>query len=67
LVDRKGQGLVVKLDRARVAELIAAGVGEPFAPAGRTFREWVAVRSPDADGWRALLREAVLFNAGGQP
>ncbi len=39
LVDYKGSGLVVKLPRARVAELIVQGDGVPFAPAGRVFRE----------------------------
>lgn len=36
LVDYKGSGLVVKLPKERVAELIAAGVGEPFGPAKLT-------------------------------
>jgi hypothetical protein len=40
LCDRRREGLVVKLPKPRVQELIAKGVGEPFAPAGRTFKEW---------------------------
>ena len=32
LVDFKGSGLVVKLPRARVDELVAGGLGRPFAP-----------------------------------
>jgi hypothetical protein len=43
LVDYKGSGMVVKLPRERVDDLIAQGVGRPFAPAGRMFREWVAI------------------------
>lgn len=54
-------GVVVKLPRARVEELIASGVGQPFAPAGRVFREWVSVPEPDRDQWHALLREGVTF------
>ena len=61
LVDYKGSGLVVKLPRARVAELIAAGVGRPFAPAGRVFAEWVSIPKPDRKRWLALLREGVAF------
>lgn len=61
LVDYLGSGLVVKLPKARVAELIEQGVGEPFAPAGRVFKEWVAVRRPDRRRWRSLLREGIAF------
>lgn len=63
LVDFKGSGLVVKLPRQRVAELIDAGVGRQFAPAGRVFKEWVAIPGRDRRRWRALLREGVEFVA----
>ena len=45
----------------RVAELVASGVGARFAPAGRVFREWVAVRDLDRDCWRGLLLEGIAF------
>ncbi len=61
LFDFKGSGMVVKLPRERVAELIDAGVGFPFAPAGKVFREWVSLPSPDPAHWAALLREAKTF------
>ena len=61
LVDYKGSGLVVKLPRARVDELVASGDGQPFAPAGRVFREWLSVPEPDRSQWRSLLREGVAF------
>jgi hypothetical protein len=61
LVNVKGSGLVVKLPKARVAELIESGVGQPFAPAGRVFKEWVSVPRPDRRTWRALLLEGVAF------
>jgi hypothetical protein len=64
LVDFKGSGLVIKLPRARVEELVRTGVGRPFAPAGKVFREWVAVPEPDAEFWRALLREGAAFVGG---
>ena len=63
LIDRRGSGLVVKLPKARVDELITAGVGEPFAPAGRVFREWVSIAKPDRRRWLSLLREGVAFVA----
>ena len=64
LVDYKGSGLVVKLPKARVGELIESGVGQPFAPAGRVFKEWLSVPKPDRRRWLALLREGVAFVGG---
>ncbi len=61
LVDHKGSGLVVKLPPARVEALVAQGVGRPFAPAGRVFRGWVSVPTPDRALWETLLREGVAF------
>ncbi len=63
LVDYKGSGLVVKLPEARVVELIGQGKGQPFAPAGKVFREWLSVPKPDRRFWRALLVEGVTFAA----
>jgi len=63
LVDFKGSGLVVKLPKERVAELIAEGVGRPFAPAGKVFGEWVSVPEPDPGRWRRLLEEGIAFVA----
>ena len=53
----------------RVAAVIADGTGEPFAPNGRVFREWVTIPEPDAAVWERLLAEARAFAApgGGMP
>ncbi len=59
--DHRTGDLIVKLPRHRVEELIGAGVGKPFAPAGRTFREWVLVDDRDEARWTALMNEARLF------
>lgn len=64
LVNHKGSGLVVKLPRTRVAELIEEGVGRPFAPAGRVFKEWVSVPEPNRRRWRALMLEGIEFVGG---
>ncbi len=61
LVDYKDSGLVVKLPKARVAELIESGAGKPFAPAGRVFAEWLSVPKPDRRRWLSLLREGIAF------
>ena len=61
----KDSGLVVKLPRERVDELIDAGIGQPFAPAGKVFREWVSIPKRDRRRWRKLLVEGVAFVAPG--
>lgn len=62
--DHRTGDLIVKLPRDRVQELIDNGLGKPFAPAGRTFREWVLVEDRDAARWAALMTEARLFVSG---
>jgi len=57
-LDRRSGALLLKLPAPRVAQLIAAGHGEAFAPAGRVFREWVAIPTPDRRRWRSLLGDA---------
>lgn len=61
LVDYKGAGLVVKLPKARVDELVASGLGRPFGPAEKVFREWLSVPTPERRLWLSLLREGVAF------
>ncbi len=61
LADFKGSGLVVKLPRTRVQELIDEGIGQPFAPAGRVFKEWVAVPTRDRRRWSELIKEGIAF------
>ncbi|MEZ5097202.1 MAG: hypothetical protein R2731_14530 [Nocardioides sp.] len=56
--------LVVKLPRERVAALVETGAGDPFAPAGKVFREWLLLPEPDRDRWRELLAEALEFARG---
>ena len=63
LVDFKNSGLVVKLPRERVDALIAQGKGQAFAPAGKVFREWIAIPRRDRRRWRALLCEGIAFVA----
>jgi hypothetical protein len=59
--DAKADALVVKVPAPRVDELVADGTGEPFAPNGRVFREWVTIPDPDAARWKGLLGEAHEF------
>jgi len=60
--------LVVKLPRARVADLIASGAGEPFdAGKGKPMKEWLVVGAADDDVWQHLAEEALAFVAGRSP
>jgi hypothetical protein len=63
-VERATGHLIVKLPASRVAALVATGQALPFAPSGRTFREWAAFPVADPGEWRALLAEAREFAGG---
>ena len=55
--------LVVKLSRARVDELVAAGVGKRFDPGrGRVMTEWLEVTA-QKQPWLPLVEEAHAFAA----
>ena len=62
--DRAQGALLVKLAAERVDELIAVGAGKPFAPAGRRFREWVAIPAAVEDDWPHYLNEAIRYVGG---
>ena len=56
--------LVVKLDRRRVDELVAAGQGERFDPGhGRPQHEWLSVDSGSDEVWLQLATESEAFVA----
>jgi hypothetical protein len=57
-IERITGHLIVKLPASRVSELVAEGQALPFAPSGRTFREWAACPVADPREWSALLAEA---------
>jgi TfoX/Sxy family transcriptional regulator of competence genes len=61
--DTRADSLVVKLPSTRVDELVGDGTGQPFAPNGRVFREWVTLPRPDHVVWERLLAEARDFAA----
>ena len=65
--DHRTGELVVKLDAARVSELLAAGAAEPFAPNGRRFREWAVIPRRRSRTWAALLDEALAASAARRP
>jgi hypothetical protein len=54
---------VVKLPRARVDALVAAGFGERFDPRrnGRAMKEWLVVAAGREAQWLPLAKEAMEF------
>lgn len=63
-MERNTGDLTVKLPARTVNEMIEAGTAEPFAPAGRRFKEWALITSRDEDQWEALLHDALAFVRG---
>jgi len=62
--DTRTGRLLVKLPAAMVQTMVAAGAAEPFAPAGRTFREWAAIPPSRLDDWTDILTAALDYVAG---
>src|SRR5256885_5613406 len=59
------QEFVVKLPKARVDALQAAGTGHRFDPGhGRLMKEWLAVEGGSQGEWLGLAREALAFVGG---
>lgn len=54
---------VIKLPRARVDALVAAGVGERFDPRrrGKVMKEWLVVGPGREARWLPLAKEAMEF------
>jgi hypothetical protein len=63
LCDRRTGDLLVKLPEARVGGLVEAGNAHAFAPAGRRFRQWSAIRPGHLPGWKPFLDEATRLAA----
>lgn len=61
--DHRTGHLIVKLPKKRVDALVAEGVEQAFAPAGRVFKEWVLVERRNAERWTSLMNEARDFVA----
>jgi hypothetical protein len=62
-LDKRTGGLIVKLAADDVSARIARGEGHSFAPAGKVFREWLALEAGAEEVWRAALRDALEFAA----
>lgn len=58
---RENDDMIIKLPKERVTDLITAGDAEPFAPNGRTFKEWARITTVDETKWQTYLEEARQF------
>jgi hypothetical protein len=60
------EGLVVKVGRERVDELVAAGAASPFDPSGRgrPMKDWAVIAPAEGD-WVALAEEAKRYATSG--
>jgi hypothetical protein len=56
--------LVCKLAADRVNELVADGIGRPFGPGNKVFKEWVLIDFAHEDRWADLVVEARDFVSG---
>ena len=56
--------LVVKLPKARVEQLVAAGEGEHLDMGGRKMREWLSLNAESDLEWLLLAEEALDYVAG---
>ena len=63
-IERSSGSLVVKLSKSRVADLVDAGEGLPFAPAKKVFKEWVAIPTFNDARWAELIEESIEFVDG---
>ena len=63
-MERNTGDLMIKLPADTVNDMIEAGTAEPFAPAGRRFKEWALITTRDEDQWEALLHDALTFVQG---
>lgn len=64
MADSRGDQIVIKLPAKRVTELIELGDAASFAPAGKVFKEWAAIR-PNRFQLEELLLESVEFVRAG--
>jgi hypothetical protein len=54
--------LVVRIPKARVDELVDAGIGRRFEPSpGRVMKEWLSLPPAASRRWRSIVAEARAF------
>ena len=62
-LDKRSGDLLVKLPADEVSARVERGEGRAFAPAGRVFREWLAIDPGSEQEWRDAMAVALEFAA----
>ena len=62
-LDKRSGELLVKLPADEVSARVDRGEGRAFAPAGRVFREWLAIDPDSEEEWRNAMAAALDFAA----
>ncbi len=57
----KGEGLIIKVSRVRVNELIAKGNGTEFDFTKKRFKEWVLIPLEFEEEYEGYIREALEY------
>ena len=60
-LEKSTSDMIIKVPAERVKELISSGVAQPFAPNGRTFKEWAKIVPVKRELWHDLIQEAYVF------
>ncbi len=60
-LDKRTGDLLVKLPADVVSGRVVDGSGKPFAPAGKVFREWLAIELGSEEAWASAMSEALDF------
>ena len=60
-LDKRSGDLLVKLPAEEVSARVGRGEGRSFAPAGRAFREWLAIDPGSEVVWRTALADALEY------
>lgn len=60
-LEKSTGGMIIKIPAERVRALIGSGLAQPFAPNGRTFKEWAKIVPVERKFWYDLIHEAYEF------
>lgn len=66
-LDKNTGGMIIKLPRETVGEMVASGEAQQFAPNGKVFKEWALINDYDENTGEAYVGQALDFAKSKQP